>query len=208
MSLFHEAWLGRTTDNESEAVVHTTGKKKSGSTERYEALLRGAFSEAFRVLKPGRHMSVVFGNSSGRIWGLVQRALRDAGFAGAPVHVAILDKGQRSVKGLNSGSEGVVTLDLILTVRKPAAKEKAVSVRQLTNGDTASLIREAVSELSIERARNPSYVYAHVLTKAIQKHLLLDDLHLGDVLVALRSAGYSIDGKTGLLSGTTANIAA
>jgi hypothetical protein len=47
-------------------------------------------------------MSVVFGNSSGRIGGLVQRALRDAGFKAAPVHVAILDKGQRSVKGLNS----------------------------------------------------------------------------------------------------------
>ncbi len=124
---------------------------------------------------------------------------QDAGFAGAPVHVAILDKGQRSVKGLNSGSEGVVTLDLILTVRKPGPKDKAVNARQLKNGDTAGLIREAVAELSIERARNPSYVYAHVLTKAIQKHLVLDDLHLGDVLVALRAAGYAIDGKTGLL---------
>ena len=99
MSLFHEAWLGETTDNSREAVVHTTGKRKNGSGERYEGLLRSAFCEAFRVLKPGRHMSVVFGNSSGRIWGLVQRALRDAGFRASPVHVAILDKGQRSVKG-------------------------------------------------------------------------------------------------------------
>jgi hypothetical protein len=38
---------------------------------------------------------------------LVQRALRDAGFNAAPAHVAILDKGQRSVKGLNSGSDGI-----------------------------------------------------------------------------------------------------
>ena len=44
-----------------------------------------------------------------------RRALRDAGFNASPVHVAILDKGQRSVKGLNSGSEGVVTVDLIVT---------------------------------------------------------------------------------------------
>jgi hypothetical protein len=111
MSLFHEAWLGRTTNHASEAVMHTTGKRKNGAEERYERLLRAAFSEAFRVMKDGRYMSVVFGNSSGRIWGLVQRALRDAGFKAAPVHVAILDKGQRSVKGLNSGSEGVVTVD-------------------------------------------------------------------------------------------------
>lgn len=199
MSLFHEAWLGRTTDQEHEAVVHTTGKRKSGAQERYETLLRGAFSEAYRVIKPGRYMSVVFGNSSGRIWGLVQRALRDAGFKSAPVHVALLDKGQRSVKGLNSGSEGVVTVDLIMTVQKPAQSESADNARPLYNGDTATLIREAVADLSIEQARNASYVYAHVLTTAIQKHLILDDLHLGDVLVALRNAGYTIDRKTGLL---------
>jgi 16S rRNA G966 N2-methylase RsmD len=207
MSLFHEAWLGRTTDCTSEAVVHTTGKRKSGAEVRYENLLRGAFAEAFRVLKPGRYMSVVFGNSSGRIWGLVQRALRDAGFKAAPAHVAILDKGQRSVKGLNSGSEGVVTVDLILTVQKPAQSETAANARPAVNGDTLALIREAIADLSIEKARNPSYVYAHVLTKAIQKHLLLDDLHLGDVLVALRKAGYSIDRKSGLLRKTVAQSA-
>jgi hypothetical protein len=179
--------------------VHTTGKRKNGSEERYEKLLRAAFSEAFRVLKDGRYMSVVFGNSSGRIWGLVQRALRDAGFKAAPAHVAILDKGQRSVKGLNSGSEGVVTVDLILTVQKPAQKEKADNARPPVNGDAAALIREAIADLSVDQARNASYVYAHVLTKAIQKHLMLDDLHLGDLLVALRSAGYVIDRKTGLL---------
>lgn len=199
MSLFHEAWIGRTTDYEHEAVVHTTGKRKNGAEERYESLLRGAFSEAFRVLKPGRYMSVVFGNSSGRIWGLVQRALRDAGFKAAPAHVAILDKGQRSVKGLNSGSEGVVTVDLIMTVQKPERSESADNARGLSNGDTAALIQEAVADLP-ERARNASYVYAHVLTKAIQKHFILDDLHLGDVLVALRAAGYTIDRKSGLLS--------
>ena len=148
------------------------------------------------------------GNSSGRIWGLVQRALRDAGFKAAPVHVAILDKGQRSVKGLNSGSEGVVTVDLILTVQKPGSSESPDNACPLSNGDTAALIREAVADLSIEEARNPSYVYAHILTKAIQKHLLLDDLHLGDVLIALRKAGYAIDRKTGLLRWDGGNVEA
>ena len=199
MSLFHEAWLGRTTDNGREAVVHTTGRRKSGAAERYEKLLRGAFSEAFRILKPGCYMSVVFGSSSGRIWGLVQRALRDAGSNAAPVHVAILDKGQRSVKGLNSGSEGVVTVDLILTVQKPTRPESSDNARPLSNGNSATLIREAIADLSIVDARNPSYVYAHILTKAIQKHLPLDDLHLGNVLIALRKAGYSIDPKSGSL---------
>lgn len=199
MNLFQEAWLGESTDHASEAVVHTTGKRKSGAAGRYEELLRNAFAEAFRVLKPGRHMSVVFGNSNGQIWGLVQRAIRDAGFKAAPVHVAILDKGQRSVKGLNSGSEGVVTVDLILTVQKPLEAEKADDAQELGNGDTQALIAEIVDELPEEDARNPSHIYAHLLKKAIQRHFVLDDLHLGDVLVALRNAGFTVNPKTGLL---------
>ena len=208
MSLFHEAWLGEITNNTSEAVVYTTGKRKKGSADRYRALLEGAFSEAFRILKPGRYMSVVFGNSSGRIWGLVQRSLRNAGFKAAPVHVAILDKGQRSVKGLNSGSEGVVTVDLILTVQKPAMSESADDAHPLSNGDTAALIQEAVRELSTEDAKNPSHVYARIVRKAIEHHFTLDELHLGDVLIALRNAGYAVDRKTGLLVAPAAKSAA
>ena len=205
MNLFQEAWLPETTDHSREAVIHTTGKRKNGSEERYEELLRNAFSEAFRVLKPGRYMSVVFGNSSGRIWGLVQRALRDAGFRASPVHVALLDKGQRSVKGLNSGSEGVVTVDLILTVQRPLKGVGTGRAVTLANGDTDSLIRAAIDELEDDRPCNASHVYAQTLRKAIQKGLLLDDLHLGDVLIALRNAGYRVDRKTGRLYGDVAH---
>lgn len=111
--------------------------------------------------------------------------------------MAILDKGQRSVKGLNSGSEGVVTVDLILTVQKPLKDEVPDDARPLVTGDKQALIAQTVRELSSAEARNPSHVYAGVLRKAIQKHLVLDDLHLGDVLVSLRNAGYSVDQKTG-----------
>lgn len=208
MNLFHEAWLGEITNHASEAVVHTTGKRRNGASERYEMLLRSAFAEAFRILKPGRYMSVVFGNSSGRIWGLVQRAIRDAGFKAAPVHVAILDKGQRSVKGLNSGSESVVTVDLILTVEKPAGDEVAHDAHELRNGDTQRLIAESILELSSDQARNPSHVYATILRKAIREHSTLDQLHLTDVLLALRNAGYTINPKTGLLSMANASRSA
>lgn len=199
MSLFHEAWLGEVTEHMSEAVVHTTGKRKMGAEDRYGALLSRAFAEAFRILKPGRYMSIVFGNSSGRIWGLVQRAIRNAGFKRIPVHVAILDKGQRSVKGLNSGSESVVTVDLILTVQKPMKGDKVADTHELRNGDTQRLIAEAVKEMSHNHSHTASHLYARILRKAIQHHYVLDDLHLTDVLLALRNAGYTTDRKTGAL---------
>ena len=199
MNLFQEAWIGSTTEHTREAVMHTTGKKKTGAASRYEALLRGAFGEAFRALKPGRFMSVVFGNSKGSIWGLVQRELRDAGFDSVPVHVAILDKGQRSVKGLNSGSENVVTVDLVMTVRKPDSGEKREAELPKEAG-ASDLLESALRSLDEDRSLNPSYVYAATIREAIRRHQRLDSLHLGDVLISLREAGYTIDAKTGLLN--------
>ena len=198
MNLFHEAWLGEITDHAREAVMHTTGRKKNGAAQRYEALLRGAFAEAFRVLKPGRYMSVVFGNSDGQVWGFVQRAIRDAGFRSVPVHVAILDKGQRSVKGLNSGSEGVVTVDLVVTLQKPDRPVIARDQKEFVQTDPRALIERAMDAIP-ETLRNPSHVYATILRDAIKRHYVVDHLHLSDVLIALRNAGYGIEGKSGLL---------
>jgi hypothetical protein len=200
MNLFHEAWLGDVTDHAREAVMHTTGGKKKGAAERYEALLRGAFAEAFRVLKPGRYLSVVFGNSDGRIWGLVQRAIRDAGFRSVPVHVAILDKGQRSVKGLNSGSEGVVTVDLVMTLQKPAGADVGKHVSDHSRMTTQDLIGHVLANLSVECRINPSHIYAAILRYAIRNQQAIDHLHLSDVLIALRNQGFEVDHKTGLLT--------
>lgn len=199
MNLFHEAWLGRATDDGSEAVMHTTGPKRKDSAERYERILRGAFVEAFRVLKPGRFMSVVFGNSSGAIWALVQRALRAAGFS-EPLHIAILDKGQRSVKGLNSGSEGVVTVDLVMTVQKPneyARQRPEHADQPVRLGEVLAI---AATSLHPEHARNPSYVYAAAVREAIRQGHALDSFHYSDVLVGLRELGISLDPKKGLLA--------
>ena len=206
MNLFHEAWLGQTTDHAREAVMHTTGRKKNGAAKRYEDLLRGAFAEAFRILKPGRHMSVVFGNSDGQVWGLVQRAIRDAGFHLVPVHVAILDKGQRSVKGLNSGSEGVVTVDLIVTLQKPAQASESDQRTNLVQADARALIDHALAAIP-ETMRSPSHVYAAIIRDAIKQHQAVDHLHLSDVLIALRDAGYTIDSKKGLLTRIDEQIA-
>ena len=199
MSLFHEAWLGQTTDNESEAVIHTCGSKKINAAERYANLLKGAFKEAYRVLKPGRYMSVVFGNSKGDVWSLVLRALREAGFDSFPDNVAILDKGQRSVKGLVSGSESVVTVDLIMTIHKPTDRTTGETSGSWDQAEPEHLIQAAVADAENGDVKNPSYVYAHVLREAIKQHKLVDNLHLSDVLIALRKSGYIVDPKTGKL---------
>ena len=70
--------------------------------------------------------------------------------------------------------------------------------------DARELIERALANMPRERTRNPSHVYSAILRDAIRRHQAVDHLHLGDVLVALRNAGYGIDPKTGLLASADA----
>jgi 16S rRNA G966 N2-methylase RsmD len=196
MSLFHEAWLEQLTDDSDEAVIHTNGRKAAGANERYEGLLRAACSEAYRILKPGKCMSIVFGNSSGRIWSMVQNILLGSGFESRPVHIGILDKGQRSVKGLASGFESVSTLDLVLTVRKPLTKRRAhaVSKEDLAVED---LVENAVENFNVHDHQTPSHLYLSLLKEAFERGLPVDEINLSDIISRLRNRNVQIHPKTG-----------
>jgi 16S rRNA G966 N2-methylase RsmD len=195
MSLFHEAWLDTVTDDTEEAVIHTNGKKAIEAAQRYEALLRAACTEAYRILKPGRFLSLVFGNSSGRIWSMVQQILLSTGFESRPAHIGILDKGQRSVKGLASGFENVSTLDLVLTVRKPSSAISTLpAVNQTSIGE---LIEEVLSTIDFHSHQTPSHIYLTVLKEAFERQLPVDALHLSEILDVLRKRDIRVDTKSG-----------
>src|SRR5262249_48881063 len=83
MAIFQEAWLGEFTDVTQEAVIDRS-RGGGRSSERYEQLLTAALAECRRVLKPSGRISMVFGNSSGKVWALVQRAVAAAGLAIEP----------------------------------------------------------------------------------------------------------------------------
>ena len=199
MNLFHEAWLGKKTNDKVEAVVHTSNKKKKKAEEKYFKILKNSFKQAARALKSGGYMSVVFGNSNGSTWAIVQNALRESGFLSNPVHVAILDKGQRSVKGLSSGKERVATIDLVITVQKPMSNIELKNTKPLIKADLEYLIKSAIKNIKSQEKINPSYLYASILMEAFRNNMKVDNIHLADVVIALRNAGHKIDVKTGLL---------
>lgn len=196
MNLFQEAWLGTFTDCEREAVVDRSrnGAAKHRSAERYELLIAHALKECHRVLKDDGWLSLVFSNSSGEMWLLVQRAIQSAGFV--LEHVALLDKGQRSVKGLASGFEGVVTSDLVMTMRK------------MTNGGPGRLedapegaLRAAISEALAQAGElSPTRVYLSIITRYLHNEWKLTGITVGGVRDELIARGYVLDPATGVLT--------
>ncbi|WP_433873604.1 DNA methyltransferase [Saccharopolyspora sp. CA-218241] len=193
MALFQEGWLGHFTDAAQEAVVDRS-RGTSRSSTRYERLLTNALHECKRVLRPHGRISMVFGNSSGKVWALVQRAVAAAGLRINPDELVILNKGQRSVKGLASGFEHVATLDLILTMTPSAdAEEPRNSVSQ----STVAAITQALAKSNWP---TPSRLYLELLRHGIRNNWELDELDLRTVTDTLLQDGWSIEPKTGRLT--------
>jgi adenine-specific DNA methylase len=198
MNLFQEAWLGAATNHEDEAVVDRSGNGKTRRTaERYERLITDSLKEAHRVLVPGGWLSLVFSNSTGGMWALVQRAVNAAGFS--LEEVSTLDKGQRSVKGLASGFENVVTVDLILSMRK-AADGRTTAIAQAPD-DALDLAVDDV--LSMSRSLSPSHVYVGVIRYFLRRNWDVTDLDISGIGTVLTDRGLEVDPRSGLLSGAS-----
>jgi predicted RNA-binding Zn-ribbon protein involved in translation (DUF1610 family) len=106
-----EAWHGVFTTIESEAIVDRVRGK---TVLRYQDRMRAAFEEYYRVLKPGRWMTVVFSNSKNSVWRAIQEGMGSAGFVVADVRT--LDKKQGSFKQVTSSA---VKQDLVISAYKP-----------------------------------------------------------------------------------------
>ena len=107
-----ECWLGVVTEAESEAIE---SKVQGKSIDRYRVLMAQAFSEMYRVLKPGRWMTVEFSNTQASVWNAIQTAIQEAGFVVA--NVSALDKKQGSFKAVTTTT--AVKQDLVISAYKP-----------------------------------------------------------------------------------------
>jgi len=112
LNFLWEAWLRVFTNNREEAVVNNVQRK---GLPEYQQIMEACFNEYYRVLKPGRWMTVEFHNSKNSVWMAIQEALSRTGFIVADVRT--LDKKQGSFKQVTSTS--AVKQDLIITAYKP-----------------------------------------------------------------------------------------
>jgi len=112
LNFLWEAWLGVKTSASNEAVE---SKTHSRSIHDYRKLMTNCFREAYRVLKPGRWITVEFSNTQASVWNAIQTAIQESGFVVA--NVSALDKKQGSFKAVNTTT--AVKQDLVISAYKP-----------------------------------------------------------------------------------------
>jgi DNA modification methylase len=148
LNFLWEAWLKVFTNNKKEAIENSVQGK--GLLE-YQGLMTECFTEYYRVLKPGRWVTVEFHNSKNSVWNAIQEALQKAGFIIADVRV--LDKKQGSFKQVTS--VGAVKQDLIISAYKPnGGLEKRFQLEAGTLEGVWDFIRTHMGQLPVFVKKN------------------------------------------------------
>ena len=149
LNFLWESWLKVKTFNKEEAIVNNTQNK---AVPDYMRLMSKCFSEYFRILKPGRWITVEFHNSKNSVWNAIQSALSMAGFIVADVRT--LDKKHSSYNQVNAMSQAIKQ-DLVISAYKP--KESFMTEFMNSAGDESTawaFTRQHLSNLPVVVVKN------------------------------------------------------
>ena len=167
LNFIWESWLKVWTNNKPEAIEN---KIQGKGSHEYRQLMMACFREAYRVLKPGRWMTVEFSNTKASVWNNIQTALSLEGFIVA--NVSALDKKQGSFKSVTTPT--AVKQDLVISAYKPN-KGEVISQASTTSDDVWDLIKHRLKVLPVIKYadskkirmsnRDPRILFDYMITK-------------------------------------------
>ncbi len=148
-----ESWHRLLSQAKLDAIVDRSKQNRSAqkSVSDYRRLMTACFAEYYRVLKPGRWMTVVFSNTQAAVWNSLQTALQEAGFVVA--NVSALDKMQGSFKSVTTTV--AVKQDLVISAYKPNGGLEARFVSAGGNEESAwDFVRTHLKYLPVVKMNN------------------------------------------------------
>ena len=142
LNFLWEAWLKVFTNNKAEAIECKTHNK---SLLDYQELMTKCFKEYYRILKPGKWMTVEFSNTSAAVWNGIQTSLQRAGFIIG--NVAALDKQQGSFKAVTTPT--AVKQDLVISCYKSTSDFDSKFLTENNDINVWTFIEEHLKHLPV-----------------------------------------------------------
>jgi 16S rRNA G966 N2-methylase RsmD len=168
LNLVWECWNGFDLKwRENEVIVSEDGKH---TFEEWRSRLASAMKQVYRVLRPGRWVSLCF-HGEAELWEAVADIMAEAGFVASQTDSAVfIDTGQKSYNQ-NTGATAKKR-DLVINFRKPRPNE--VSSGPDINGDEDAKVfgeklRALISDfLSSNPGVTKDRIYDHVVSRMVR----------------------------------------
>nr|MBI9047569.1 hypothetical protein [Anaerolineaceae bacterium] len=165
-----ESWLNLDTNwHGQEIIINRTRNKDE---EEWKYLINRVFRECFRVLKPGRWISICYHDTSEGTWQILQDIMSEIGFIPENLDSALyIETRQKSFNQLMS--EKVTKRDLVINFRKPRLGEIFTEVvitgeeDFLSFSDKAKIILEEV--LNLNPGSTADQLYDELVSRMVRK---------------------------------------
>ncbi len=174
LNFLWESWLKVKTNNKTEAIEN---KVQNKTLLDYHEIMARCFGEYYRILKPGKWMTVEFSNTSATVWNGIQTAIQRAGFIIA--NVAALDKQQGSFKAVTTPT--AVKQDLIISCYKPSEEFENKFRQQSAEVNIWSFVQEHLQHMPVHLRkgqkttaiieRSPKILYDRLITFYLMRGL-------------------------------------
>lgn len=161
-----EAWLGFDTHWHDEEIIVNEVR---GKTEKdWENMMRQAMKECYRVLKPGRWLSLCYHDTSEGTWSLIQDIMAEAGFVADRSDSALfIDTGQKSYNQLTA--DKVTKRDLVINFRKPKPSEIYGSDFTDSEGNIQERVRKIITNYLTEHSGSTKdRIYDEVVSSLVR----------------------------------------
>lgn len=169
MNFVWEAWLGLDTHWHDEEII--VNEVRGKSEVDWAAMMRQAMAECYRVLKPGRWLSLCYHDTSEGTWELVQDIMAEVGFLVDKSDAALfIDTGQKTYNQLTA--DKVTKRDLVINFRKPKPGEATAAVSVSGDEDMATFnekVREIVRDyLTANPGATKDRIYDEVVSRMVR----------------------------------------
>ena len=169
LNFLWESWLQFSTDWLCDETIINDCREKS--IEVWGEELKKAFAECYRVLRPGRAISVCYHDSDPQTWVVFQDLMAETGFITEQTHHALyIGTGQKTHK--QTVSDNIAKRDLVITFRKPRPGEVMDAVN-ITGEEYESTFRDKLHSvirdyLSANPGATKDRIYDEVISRLVR----------------------------------------
>ena len=190
LNFIWESWLGLVDVNWHELEIIVNEVQGKGEYE-WEYLLTLAFSECFRVLKPGRWLSLCYHDTSEGTWQIIQDIMAKIGFIFEDVGSTLfIDAGQKSIKQILSNN--VTKRDLVINFRKPLKGETNAEVFITGKEDQRNFLEKARNILLESLDNFPGCTGDKLYDQLVSRMVRKGEFERHDFITLLRSVAEEV----------------
>lgn len=197
LNFIWETWLRFNTNwHKNEIIVNETRKKTDAD---WATMMGRAISESFRVLKPGRWISLCYHDASEGTWQLIQDLMTEKGFIPEESELTLfIDTPTKTTN--QYFAEKVTKRDLVINFRKPRPGEVAGKITLTGEEDAATFHEKAriilFESLDTHPGSTADRLYDELVSRMVRKGTF--ERHNFDELV--RSVAEEANGRWYLLA--------